>query len=108
MHVTILSKVLELAANLAYWSALWLLAKLFGRSGEIRGEIRGGDASGIELDGMALDGIALDGAVLDGVELNSERDRVLTVRASRRRTTVVVVRSEEGADGVIVSIGVTR
>jgi hypothetical protein len=84
MHVTILSKVLELAANLAYWSALWLLAKLFGRGGEIRGD------------------------ELDGIELNSERDKVLTVRASRRRTTVVVVRSEEGADGVIVSIGVTR
>jgi len=101
MHVTILSKVLELAANLAYWSALWLLAKLFGRSGEIRGEIGGGDATGIELDGIELDR-------LDGIELNSERDKVLTVRASRRRTTVVVVRSEEGADGVIVSIGVTR
>jgi len=98
MHVTILSKVLELAANLGYWSALWLLAKLFGRSGEIRGEIRGGDATGIELDGVEL----------DGAGLNSERGRVLTVRASRRRTTVVVVRSEEGADGVIVSIGVTR
>ena len=105
MHVTILSKVLELAANLAYWSALWLLAKLFGRGGEIRGEMRGeiggGDATGIELDGIELDR-------LDGIELNSERDKVLTVRASRRRTTVVVVRSEEGADGVIVSIGVTR
>jgi len=102
MHVTILSKVLELAANLAYWSALWLLARLFGRGGEIRGEMRGeiggGDATRIELGGIEL----------DGVELNSERDRVLTVRASRRRTTVVVVRSEEGADGVIVSIGVTR
>lgn len=107
MHVTILSKVLELAANLAYWSALWLLAKLFGRGGEIRGEIRGelggGDASVLEPDGIELDRVELRGG-----ELNSERDRVLTVRSARGRTTIVVVRSEEGADDVIVSIGVTR
>lgn len=79
MHVTVLSKVLELAANLAYWTALWLVAKLFGR-----------------------------GAEPSGVEAGGERDRVLTVRASTRRTTVVIVRSEEGADDVIVAIGETR
>lgn len=95
MHVTILSKVLELAANLAYWSVLWLLAKLFGRSGEIGA----GDASGIELDGVELEGIELG---------HKRHDKVLTVRVPKRRTAVVVVKSEEGAHDVIVSIGVTR
>lgn len=95
MHVTILSKALELAANLAYWSALWLLAKLFGRGGEISV----GDGSGVELDGMELDGMELG---------HRRRDKVLTVRVPRRRTTVVVVKAEEGAGDVIVSIGVTR
>lgn len=84
MHVTVLSKVLELAVNLAYWTALWLLAKLFGRGTEPEAIEAGGGHD----------------RVLE--------DRVLTVRASEGRATVVIVRTEEGADDVIVSIGVIK
>jgi hypothetical protein len=94
MHVTVLSKVLELAVNLAYWTALWLLAKLFGR---------GAEPEAIEASGEH--GRVLEDAVLQDTV---REDRVLTVQASRRRTTVVIVRTEEGADDVIVSIGVIQ
>jgi len=70
MHVTLLSKVLELAATLGYWTILWLL----GRRSRPEGE----------------------------------RDSVLMIEGPKPRTTVVIVRSEEGTDDVIVSVGVTR
>jgi hypothetical protein len=89
MHVTVLSKVLELAANLAYWTALWLLAKLFGRGAEPEAIEAGGEHGRVLADRVP-------------------EDRVLTVRASSRQATVVIVRTEEGADDVIVSIGVIR
>ncbi len=94
MHVTVLSKVLELAVNLAYWTALWLLAKLFGRGTEPEAIEAGGEHRRV------LEDTVLEDTVLE--------DRVLTVRASRRRATVVIVRTEEGADDVIVSIGVIQ
>jgi hypothetical protein len=99
MHVTVLSKVLELAVNLAYWTALWLLAKLFGRGTEPEAIEAGGE------HGRVLEDSVLKDTVLEDTV---REDRVLTVRASRRRATVVIVRTEEGADDVIVSIGVIQ
>ena len=74
MDLTILSKVLELAANLAYLTALWLLRR----------------------DRWSED----------------EGDGVLMIEGPKPRTTVVIVRSEDGTvdgtDDVIISIDVTR